>query len=158
MEKEEFVKFAMEAEAVMFHLAFSILHQEQDCLDAVQEALVKAYAKRDTLKNPARFKTWIVRILLNECYSFLRRRKRQVSMEEQMMDARVNFGFFVREEYLDLYRAIDSLKKQDKICVLLYYMEDYSVREIAQILRIPEGTVKSRLRRSRIQLKGMLKD
>lgn len=158
MEKEQFTELMMESEETMFHLAVSILHQEQDCLDAVQEAVTKAYAKRDTLKNTAFFKTWIIRILLNVCYSFLRRQKRQVPVEEQLLNARAEFGSFVREEYLDLYQAIDSLKEQDKICVLLHYMEDYSVLQISQILQIPEGTVKSRLRKARIQLKDMLKD
>lgn len=158
MEKEQFIELMMEAEADMFHIAFSILRREQDCSDAVQEALMKAYAKRDTLRKPVYFKTWIMRILINECYSFLRRQKKVVPMEEEMLDAQVDFRDYVREEYLDLYQAIDSLKGKDRICVLLYYIEDYSVRQISRILEMPEGTVKSRLRRARIQLKDMLKE
>lgn len=158
MEKEQFVKRITEVEADMFHLAFSILHREQDCSDAVQEAIVKAYAGRDTLRQPAYFKTWIMRILLNECYAALRRRKRLVPMEEQMMDMRADFGKYVREEYLDLYRAIDALREKDRVCVLLYYIEDYSVKEIGQIMDMPEGTVKSRLRRARLQMRDMLED
>lgn len=142
----------------MFHLAFSVLRREQDCADAVQEAVFKAYAGRDTLKKQAYFKTWIMRILLNECYSLLRRQKRLVPMEEQMLEGQVQLDDYVREDYLDLYKAIDALKEKDRICVLLYYIEDYSVRQIAQIMRMPEGTVKSRLRRARIQLKDMLED
>lgn len=158
MDKEQFIKRITEVEADMFHLAFSILHREQECSDAVQEAVVKAYAARDTLRNHVYFKTWIMRILLNECYALLRRQKRLVPMEEQMLDVQTGFDAYVREEYLDLYRAIDALKEKDRVCVLLYYIEDYPVRQIAQILRIPEGSVKSRLRRARMQLKDMLKD
>lgn len=158
MDKEQFIKRITEVEADMFHLAFSILHREQECSDAVQEAVVKAYAARDTLRNHVYFKTWIMRILLNECYALLRRQKRLVPMEEQMLDVQTGFDAYVREEYMDLYRAIDALKEKDRVCVLLYYIEDYPVRQIAQILRIPEGSVKSRLRRARMQLKDMLKD
>lgn len=158
MDKEQFVKLTLDAEATMFHLAYSILREEQDCCDAVQEAVTKAYARRDTLKNPAYFKTWIVRILLNECYALLRKRKKQVPMEEGALDSRAELCSYIREEYLDLYQAIQALKERERICVLLYYIEDYSVRQIAQILRIPEGTVKSRLRKSRMQLKDLLKD
>lgn len=157
MEKEQFVKLTLEAEATMFHLAFSILHQEQDCADAVQEAVVKAYARRNTLKNPVYFKTWIIRILLNECYTFLRKQKRQIPTEDQILASQADVRSYIKEEYLDLYRAIEALNEREKICVLLYYVEDYSVKEIAQILHIPEGTVKSRLRKSRIQLKSLLK-
>ena len=99
-----------------------------------------------------------MRILLNECYALLRRQKRLLPMEEQMLDLQADFGNYVREEYLDLYRAIDALREKDRICVLLYYIEDYSIREIAQIMRMPEGTIKSRLRRARLQLRDMLKD
>lgn len=158
MEKERFIELMMEAEAEMFHLAFSILRREQDCADAVQEAVVKAYANRDTLRNPAYFKTWVMRILINECYSLLRRQKKVVFMDEQILDAQADFRDYVKEEYLDLYQAIDALKEKDRICVLLYYIEDYPVRQIAKILDMPEGTVKSRLRRARLQLKDMLKD
>lgn len=158
MDKEQFVNLMSQVEADMFHLAFSVLRREQDCADAVQEAVFKAYAGRDTLKKQAYFKTWIMRILLNECYSLLRRQKRLVPMEEQMLEGQVQLGDYVREDYLDLYKAIDALKEKERICVLLYYIEDYSVRQIAQIMRMPEGTVKSRLRRARIQLKDMLED
>lgn len=158
MEKEEFIELMMGLEADLFHLALSILRKEQDCSDAVQEAVVKAYANRHTLRNPAYFKTWIMRILINECYSLLRRQKRMVPMVEDMPDMQADFKDYVREEYLDLYQAIDALKQKDRICVLLYYIEGYPVRQIAEILDMPEGTVKSRLRRARMQLKDKLKD
>lgn len=158
MDKEQFVKQTLDAEATMFHLAYSILREEQDCCDAVQEAVTKAYARRDTLKNPAYFKTWIVRILLNECYAILRRQKKQMPMEEEALDSRAELCSYIKEEYLDMYQAIQALKERERICVLLYYIEDYSIRQIAQILHIPEGTVKSRLRKSRMQLRDLLKD
>lgn len=158
MEKERFIELMMEAEPEMFHIALSILRKEQNCSDAVQEAMVKAYANRHTLRNPAYFKTWVMRILINECYSLLRKQKWVVPMVEGMPDMQVDFKDYVREEYLDLYQAIDALKQKDRICVLLYYIEDYPVRQIAEILKMPEGTVKSRLRRARMQLKDMLKE
>ena len=158
MDKQQFIKLTLDAEATMFHVAFSILRQEQDCSDAVQEAVTKAYTRRDTLKNPAYFKTWIIRILLNECYALLRRQKRQVPMEEKLMDSRAELCTYIKEEYLDLYQAIQALKEKERICVLLYYIEDYPVREISRILDIPEGTVKSRLRKARMQLKDLLSD
>ncbi|MGN0402919.1 MAG: sigma factor, partial [Acetatifactor sp.] len=56
------------AEETLFHISFSILRNEQDCADAVQEAILKAYSCLDKLRDEKYFKTWIVRILLNECY------------------------------------------------------------------------------------------
>ena len=65
---------------------------------------------------------------------------------------------YIKEEYLDLYHAINKLEEKEKICVLLFYMEDYSVAQIAEVLKIPGGTVKSRLNRARKQLKGLLQE
>ena len=63
---------------------------------------------------------------------------------------------FIKEEYIDLYESMNQLQEKDRICVQLFYMEGYSVKEIAQVFRIPEGTVKSRLNRARAQLKEKL--
>lgn len=156
MEKSKFIELVLEAEPTLFHVAFSILHHEQDCADAVQEAVVKAYEQRDTLKKRAYFKTWLVRIVMNECYQILRKRKRQFPMEEGVLADDRSLGLYVREDYLDLYRAIAELKEKDRICILLFYMEDFTIRQIAETLEIPPGTVKSRLNRAREQLKGML--
>lgn len=156
MEKNQFVELVLEAEPTLFHVAFSILHHEQDCADAVQEAVVKAYEQRDTLKKTAYFKTWLVRIVMNECYQILRKRKRQIPSEEVLQNDR-KLGTYVKEDYLDLYRAIARLNEKDKICILLYYMEDFTIAQIAQTLDIPSGTVKSRLNRARKQLKVMLR-
>jgi len=156
MDKDQFVQLVLEAEPTLFHVSFSILHHEQDCADAVQEAVVKAYEQRGTLKSPAYFKTWLVRIVMNECYQIRRKQKKRVPMEEKFLADDQKLSRYVREDYLDLYRAIAALKEQDKICILLFYMEDFTIRQIAGVLEIPEGTVKSRLNRAKRQLRGML--
>lgn len=162
MDKDKFTQLVLSLESTLFHVAFSILHQEADCCDAVQETVLKAYAARDNLRNPAYFKTWITRILINECYGILRGRSRLVPMDagnmEEQSEVRNNPEAYVREEYLDLYRAIDKLKEKDRICILLFYMEDYTLAQISDALDIPEGTVKSRLNRARSRLRGLLGD
>lgn len=165
MEKEEFTQLVLQSEATLFHVSFGLLHNEQDCADVVQEAVVKAWTNRHKLREKQYFKTWIVRIVLNECYTFLRSRKKSLLfyeenyVEEASDSEDYASGYsFVKEEYLDLYKAIDSLQNKDKICVQLFYMEDYSVAQIARVLKVPEGTVKSRLRRARLQLKEFLQD
>lgn len=158
MDKEEFTRLVLAMESTLFHVSYTLLHNEQDCADVVQEAVIKAYAGRGKLREQGYFKTWMVRILINECYTFLRRQKRFMPLEEAVggygMVTEVSSP--VREEYLDLYRAMEELSEKDRLCIQLFYMEDYSVRQIAQILKIPEGTVKSRMRRARLQLKGLL--
>lgn len=156
MDREEFLKQALEVESTLFHVAFSILHQEQDCADAVQETILKGYDHREKLREKTYFKTWITRILINECYTILRKNRKYYTLEEtrEVADTKE----YIKEEYLDLYRAIEQLEEGEKICILLFYMEDYSVSQIADVLRIPEGTVKSRLSRARKHLKGILQE
>lgn len=156
MEKEEFLQLALEAEKTAFHVAFSILHDEQDCADAVQEALLKAYGQRNKLREVSYFKTWFIRIVINESYSILRKKSRYGAYEDGLLQDKSFLSNYIKEEYLDLYQAIARLEEKEKMCILLFYMEDYSIAQIAEILKIPAGTVKSRLNRARTQLKGLL--
>lgn len=158
MTRDEFAQNVLELEDVLFHVSYGILQNEDDCADAVSEAVLKAYAGRGKLKNPQFFKTWLVRIVMNECYSFLRKRKRELPLNEAVTEAVETTPDFVKEEYWELYESMKKLMEKDRICVQLFYMEGYSVKEIATILHIPEGTVKSRLNRARKQLKSNLSD
>lgn len=156
MDREEFLQLTLEAESTLFHISFSILHDEQDCADAVQEGILKAYMQRNKLREIKYFKTWLVRIVINECYGILRRNRKLQRFEENIVENKSYFGNYIKEEYLDLYQAISRLEEKEKICILLFYMEDYSVAEIADVLKIPVGTVKSRLNRGRKKLKDYL--
>lgn len=158
MDREEFLELALKAEPTLFHISFSLLHNEQDCADAVQEALLKAYDQRGKLRRKEYFQTWLVRIVINECYGILRRRKHFQSCGEVEITDRAHLGQYVREEYMDLYQAIARLEERERVCVLLFYMEGYSVGEIGEILKIPKGTVKSRLSRARDMLRGLLSE
>lgn len=158
MEREDFLQKTLEAEKTLFHVAFSILHNEQDCADAVQEAITKAYMKKNQLQNSAYFKTWLTRIVINECYNMLRKKKQYAEFCEEVIADKSYLNEYIKEEYLDLYQAISKLKEKDKICVLLFYMEDYSVSQIAEVLKVSQGTVKSRLNRARRQLKELLQE
>lgn len=158
MDKDEFLRLALDSEPTLFHISFTILHNEQDCADAVQEAILKAYENRHKLREIKYFKTWIVRIVINECYSVLRRKKRFQAYDDAVQQDNAYLSNYVKEEYIDLYRAISRLDEKVKICVILYYLEDYSVAEIAGVLKIPVGTVKSRLNHARRELKGLLSE
>ena len=79
MKKGE-IKEVHDAEAMLYHVAKSILKNDADCCDAVQETLLKAYEKLDTLKKEKFFRTWITRILINECNGIIRKRKNIISV------------------------------------------------------------------------------
>lgn len=154
MTKENLGRLILESERQMYLTAKTILRNDQDCGDAIQEAIVKASQKIDTLRQDKYAKTWLMRILINECYSLLRRESRYVSMEE-MRELSIGEAE-EKKDYSDLYSAVRSLKEELRIPVILYYGEDFSIREIAQILEITEGAVQKRLFRARMQLRDRL--
>ncbi len=151
MDKKEFSKRVMEAERSLYHVSKVLLFHEADCEDVVQNAILKAYLKRDSLREVKFFKTWLTRILINECYQFLRTKKQEVSYDDYMAQEPAE-----EKDYTELYDAIRKLDKKHKLPIVLYYIEGYSVEEIAGTLKIPSGTVKSRLSKGRKLLKDLL--
>jgi len=152
LNKNLFIDRVLEAERTLYHVSKTILIVDQDCEDAVQSAILKAYEKLNTLKEEQYFKTWIIRILLNECYRLKRREQPNVSYEECFEFVKAED----EEDFSELYLAIKQLPERIRITVVLYYVEGYSVKEIKQILKIPAGTVKSRLAKGRKLLKNRL--
>lgn len=154
MDKNNFAEEVRKSEATLYHVSKSILQNDKDCEDAVQEAILKAYNKLGSLKKEEFFKTWLVRILINECYKIKRFHKKVVSYEECInpKDAAEP------ENYSELYLSIMKLDEDLRSLVILYYIEGFSVEETANILKMRQGTVKSRLSRARINLKKWLQE
>ena len=112
------------------------------------------YEKLSTLKKEKYFRTWITRILINECNGILRKRKNVIPYEEYMDNMRLT----EEDRYSHLYMAIMELPEDLRILVTLYYLEGFSQKEISEALDIPEGTIKSRLSRAREFLKVQLSE
>lgn len=152
MKKETLGQLIIDSEETMYHIAKSLLYNDADCADAIQEAIVKAFSKLHTLKDDSYARTWLIRIVMNECYAIMRREKKIISLEECQMDEQAA----EQKDYSDLYEAIFKLPEQMKLCVTLYYMEGYSVKEVAALLDTTESAVKNRLAKARGKLKGAL--
>lgn len=154
MDKNIFTTLVRDSEVMLYKISKSILINESDCADAVQESILKAYAKLNTLKEEQYFKTWLVRILIRECYKIRKSGKRFASYEEYPAE-RSSEG---NEDYSELYSAIMGLKEDLRIVVVLYYINGFSSIEIAQILKVPKGTVNSRMARARKALKQTMEN
>ena len=149
MKKETFCRYIRQYETDMFRFAKSIVGTQADGEDAMQESILKAYENIDTLRSRRKFKAWIFQILANECYQILRNRKRQEPTDP--------FEFPEQEHSSDHWTEdILRMPKQHQEVLILYYYDEFSTKEIAKILDIPQGTVKSRLARGRKQLKDLL--
>ena len=144
MDKEEFTRAVLEYESTLYRVAKSMLGSEADCADAAQNALLRAWEKQHTLRDTAYFKTWLTRILINECRAILRQRARYAPLEAEIAE-----GEIAPEGGGELYEAVMGLDEKYRLPVVLHYIEGFKTAEIAAMLRLPEGTVKTRLRRAR---------
>ena len=152
MTKEQFSAKILAMERSLYRVAKSLLRNDEDCADAIQNAILKAYGKLHTLKNEEYFKTWVTRIVINESYAILRANKRLVSYEEYMSDEQA-----AEEEYSPVFEEITKMKEKYRVPFVLHYVEGYTTAEIAKMLSLSEGAVKTQLFRARNQLKAQLK-
>ena len=158
MDKDDFAVRALALERSLYCIARSYLAAEADCEDAVGEAIATAFSKLYTLRQEKYAKTWLTKILIRECYRVLKLRKRTTSVGEEM-DNLIEFSSRdERRDYSELYEALGELSKEQRTVTVLYYLEGYSVKEVAKITGVTQGTVKSRLSRARNHLKYMLDD
>ena len=126
MTKEELGTLILNSERQLYSTAKTILINDQDCADAIQETIVKAFSKIGTLRNDKYAKTWLIRILINECYTLLRKSSKLVSLEG--MSEMTEIETDQRTDYSDLYRAVNSLKEELRMPVILYYIEDFNIK------------------------------
>ena len=156
MDKQFFTEEVKAQERSLYRIARSYVYSDADAADAVQEALTRAWEKRHTLREPALFRTWITRILINTCKDMLRRMKHVLPVAEvpEMPQARPAEASKERE----IREALAALDAGLRIVLTLFYLDGYSLREVSQMLRLPQGTVKTRLFRGRKKLAELLKE
>ncbi|ANY71229.1 RNA polymerase [Paenibacillus ihbetae] len=147
-DKEAFVLLIRTVQHSLFVIARTMLKNDEDCADAIQETIAKAFSNVHTLKEPSYFKTWIIRILIHECNRIIRKKKRVYPVPYDMRKTSYQGDF----EQIELFEVIDELDEQLQPIVMLFYIEDLSIKDISKVLGVSEGTVKSRLFRARQQL------
>ncbi|MGZ7440251.1 sigma-70 family RNA polymerase sigma factor [Paenibacillus sp. TH7-28] len=155
-DREAFIRLFRKLEPELYGLAKSIVRRDEDCADAFQETTLKAYKSLSTLRQPKYFKTWVIRILINECNQLLRMRSRTVVMAElpePAGEARFT-GEYEENRKQDLREAVENLDETLRIVIHLFYYQDLPIKEVAGVLEISEGAVRARLHRAR----GILAD
>ena len=154
LRREEFVRLVREHGRSMFRAARALLDSDAAAEDAVGEAVLLAWQSFPRLRDPSAAKSWLLRICVNCACGQRRKTGREVALEGLEERAAPE-----RDEALsDLWRAVCSLPRDQRLAVLLYYYEDMPVAEIARTLGIAQGTVKSRLGRGRDRLRQMLRE
>ena len=156
--EQEFEARLIESSTLAFRVAFSVLRQREDAEDVAQEAFVKAYRSFNQLRDRQRFRAWLARMTWRMALDRQRSNRRRDAREEALEANPVTTPEEVeaRERAEQLWRAIDSLSEKLRIVVVLASIEGHDIKEVAALLELPEGTVKSRLFDARRRLKEEL--
>ncbi len=161
-DRDALVELLRSIEHSVYRNAYYILGNEQDALDASQEALIRIYQKIHLFQEKSKFSTWVQRIVSNICMDKFRAKKETVSIDEHELTlpdkTNVEEAILLQSMASDIHRAIAKLPQQYRIVVVLRYLEDFSYQEIADTLEVPLNTVKSYLFRARQQLQDLLYD
>ena len=151
MDKESFARQVTAMRGSLYRVAAGYLRGENDRLDAISEAIARAWERRGTLRDEQLFKTWITRILIRECVNIQRKQRRTVPVET-LPDEAVSDG----GEVAALRDALERLPQKQRAMVVLHYMEGYGVREIAAMMGTTKGAVCAGLKRSRDALRELI--
>ncbi|MCW3489762.1 sigma-70 family RNA polymerase sigma factor [Dethiobacter alkaliphilus] len=127
-----------------YRVAYCYLHNQEDSMDAVCDAVEKAMVNLKKLKEPKYFKTWFIRIVINEAKMQLRQKQKVISLADSLY---VNDSFQEkqREDIIDLEKMLGELEPLDRLLIYMKYYLGYTLDEIALSVDLPLGTVKTKI-------------
>ncbi len=158
-------------EKIVYNIAYKMLNNSEDAKDISQEVFIKIYRNLSKFDGKSLFSTWVYRITMNTCIDELRKRKgkevysmdediekEESSIKKQFVDEKgTPEDFYIsREKQQEIINSINMLKDEHKQIIILRDINGFEYTQIAQILGISLGTVKSRIARARIQLKNLI--
>lgn len=149
---EHFTYIAQRYMDTVFRVAFSYMKCRADADDVTQNVLLKLYRYEGDFDSESHLKHWLIRVTINECKSAYRSPWRRTENIEDY----VNSLTMPTREHSELLEAVMKLPKKYRVAIYLFYYEGYATAEIAQLLSIPEATVRTHLARGREKLKTIL--
>ena len=149
---EAFISLMEKEKMTLRRVAYGYLGNDEDVADAIQDTILAAYEHIGSLKKDEYFRTWLVRILINNCTRIWRTNKKKVRLCEE------NFAEDIGMEDADMKfkELLLSLPEDSRVIFQLYYGEQFTTKEIADVLHMKENTVKSRLHRGKERLYAQL--
>lgn len=157
--EREFEARLVESSTLAFRVAYSVLRHREDAEDVAQEAFAKAYRNFRQLRDRDRFRAWLARMTWRLAIDRYRATRRHPTVELDPNDPSgptTAETVAARDRSEQLWRAIDALPEKLRLVVVLANMEGHDVKEVATLLGLPQGTVKSRLFSARQRLKEQL--
>ena len=145
-EADAFTTLMQQQTKDMYRVAVAILMNDEDAADAIQETILDCWERIETLREERYFKTWLTRILINNCYDIRKKREKLAPMEEYEPPA-------AEDSYnLELKETLAALDEIYRIPILLYYGQGWKTKEIAELLHVSTSTIQTRLARGREKL------
>lgn len=159
-DKEAFLEIIRENKLSLYRVAKGILNREEDIEDAISSCILNAYKSIGKLKNKEYFKTWLIRILINECNSIIKKNNSIACVDDYKFVNNSTNDNSYSDKYsdIDLDNALRLLDKPLREVIVLFYYDDLKQSDIAKILEISETTVRTRLFRAKEKLREILKD
>ena len=155
MDTKEYERLTSQLLDSVYRVAVNGCRNYTDAEDIVQNTFLKLWQKKDGFESDDHARRWLLRVAVNECNSLWRSPwKRKTSSLEELAQEPV----FTTPEKSSLYDAVKELPQKNRLIVYLYYFEDYSVKEVAQMMGLSESAVQNRLFRAREKLKEILKE
>lgn len=156
-DKEAFTELMLSIEEELYRISKVRLKNEDNIADAIQNTMLIAFKSIKRLKHVEYFKTWIIRILVNECnYIYRKNKKVEISYENIQND--INISEFDKvDEKLDFDFICSKLDYKERMIIILYYKDRFTDKEIGKILNIKENTVKTKRTRIKQKIKKFIK-
>lgn len=156
-DKKAFSELITSIEKELYLIAKTKLKNNDDIGDAIQETIFKSYKNIKKLRDNSMFKTWLIKILINECNNIYRKKSKiSVPYEENEMDKYLATSD--NSDNMEFEILIRDLDYDEKLILTLYYCSKYTVREISEIVKINENTIKSKMARARNKIKRRLEE
>ena len=157
MHKREYALLVEQRREHLYRLAYCYVKNQQDALDIVGEAVYRGLLHLHSLREPERFCAWMDQIVVHAALDRLRKSKPLEPWDEDAASvipaAEKDLAI---EEEIDLYEALDLLSPEERTYIILRFFEEYSFREMGEILGLPESTIKSRMYRILSKLRRQL--
>lgn len=141
-DQESYGQLISQVKDEAYRVAYCYLRNEEDSMDAVCDAVEKSFCNLKKLKEPKFFKTWFIRITINQCKILLRKKKRVEYFADEIC---IQPEISCKEEILDLNKALAQLQIIDRLLIYMKYYMGYTLEEISEATNIPSGTVKTRI-------------
>lgn len=151
-DSEAFIALIEECKMTLRRVALGYLRNEEDVADVIQDTILDAYEHIGSLKKDEYFKTWLVRILINRCTKRFRMNRRKAYLEDYSEEAQYDSG----KADVEFREMLSILPDDSRVIFQLYFGEEFTIKEIAEILGMNENTVKSRLHRGKARLRESL--